>query len=227
MSAETTRQRRQIVLLIASLALTELLVGVSSVCFLRKTDALYSELIDRKAPILRQLRELAQESSNIHRYSLNLLLVAENPSEVQVVKEKLAKARVKNTQCLREIEHLNQGEHAEQLLIDLKTTGEWYSNAADSLVQLVSKSQREQALAFKTEIMSPAFEAYQSAQTALAEYTDSSFTKANDAATAQTKWMERIVVGFTSAPFLIGLGLLLMSVAYFVYFICSVREASD
>jgi hypothetical protein len=213
-------------LLITILVLIDLALGVSGYLFLNRADAAYSEIIDVEAPILNQIRVVTQTSANIHRYCLNLLLF-DKPSDLQILTNKIDSARKKNDECLKKIETMSWNQQSVLLLAKLKHTRDTYFRVSESFIQLATTPGKSEALAFKSQNVSPAFEAYQLAQAEFAEHIEKSFEKASDAATSQTKWMQRIVLGLAGAPILIGLGVLLTSALCFIQFIWSVRTAVD
>jgi hypothetical protein len=226
MSSKATGKQTRVLLAVIILALTQLILGVSSVLFLKKADTTYSHIIDTEVPILNHLRGVAKESADIHRFCLNILL-AENPSEIKAMTERIRNACKKNDERLKKIGEFSTNQQAEQMLNKLKSARDTYIEASQSFIDLASGSGRSEASVFRVATLRPAFEAYQAAQAEMAEYTQISADQASDAATAQIKSMQTILIGFASGPFVIGLVLLLISTVYFIYFIWSVREAAD
>lgn len=216
MNSDSKPQSGRLALLVTALALTGLIVGIWGAFLLRKTDAVYGDIVDVNTRVLADLQALTRASANVHRHCLNLLL-AEAPSELQHLKAQIGTAWKENDSRLTNILQLTRAKELESGSTKLKEARDAYYRAHESFLELVSKPGKNEALACKTNLMRPAFEEYQSAQAELAEYTQSSADKASDAATARAKSMQKMLIGFASWPFIFAFGVVVVSIVSFIF----------
>ncbi len=221
MSLETKRSK--IPFFIGLLALTQLFAGILSTVFLARTDTLYSEIIAVKVQTLKHLQVLTVESANIQRYCLSLLL-AESPAEIQSLKEKIASAWEKKHEHLERIESLASDSESERLLAQLKNSREVSFQACQSFIDLVAASTKGEALTPKAPVLHHAFEAYQATQVALGDYVHNLAAQASDATSAQTNLMKKVLLGFTTWPFILGLGLVLVFLGDILWRVWQIRQ---
>lgn len=208
-------QSGRIALLVTALALTGLVVAIWGAMVMRSSDAAYSRIVDVNTRILGDLQALTSASANVHRHSLNLLL-AQSASEVQSRQEEIGASWKENDARLANILQLARAMELEPLAARLKQNRDAYRQAHASFLEMLSKPSKDEALACRTNLMRPTFDAYQSAQSELAERAQSSADKASDAATARSKSMQRILIGFASWPFLLAVGATVVSIVWFI-----------
>lgn len=202
-------KRAKVPWLAGVLILSQLLVGLSGVWFLERSYQLYSGIVGVEAHCLNFLQALTLESANVHRSCLDLLL-AESPGEFQSAQAKIAGAWKRNDELLEKIGLLSQIRESKHLWVELRDARNSYAEACERFTNLVTASRRAQALADRTDRLRPAFEAYQAAQTALANQTDLLATQAAMAASTQTRQMEKVLLGLTTWPLALSLGLFLV-----------------
>jgi hypothetical protein len=205
-------------------ALLELGIGILGSFFLRKTDRLYTEVIETSVPLLNHLRIAAVEISNIQRFSGNLLL-ARSASETEVFKGRIDQTWRDVEIHLTEIDVLSKRQGLESFVTTMLVTRDCYRQASETFLKLATFPTESEALAFRADVLRPAFEALNSAQNELADYVATAAAEVSEKLSARAATRQRLLLALTAGPYFLGVAFIGASVMFWLLFVRKFDDA--
>lgn len=214
--------------LVVLLVVSNVATGIFSVYLLRKLDARYSELINQSVPVLNDMQTLTALTVEVMR-STNPSVVGRAPADSE---RGLARGRaaLERERALQEKLIKRQwlaADHAAR--IEVERTGAEFSRLAGEFLNQLAGGMTPVLVEAREQKLRPAFERYQTALTVATDVLEAHSLRTNDALSADTGSLSKIVLGVAGWPLIVMIALLVLTVCFVVVlmFVFRGKELGD
>jgi hypothetical protein len=214
MKNASQRNSRATLIVIGLLLFSNMATALVAYWAIDRLDARYTDELNTTVPGMHETMLLAQEAANTHRAAANLLL-ARTPEEAIEIQERLRTARVHELERLKQV-FPNGAVPQTNPQYPLWVAAHRYSELLDEFVDLIAKGDRDVAVAFRLDILRPAFDLYQARQREESIRLNYEALNTSGAISAQAKTGKSILLGFGGWPFFVMLAVMMVFAVFSV-----------
>ncbi|HVT72575.1 MAG TPA: MCP four helix bundle domain-containing protein [Lacunisphaera sp.] len=186
--------------LIVALLVSNLMVGLGSLWFLRSMDRRYAALYDRSVPVLNHLRTLTRELSTVQRLARRVSDPRNEPEWAALVTQlsEGSDAARAHGERIGGMELLKNSPH----YANLRNAGREYDNRVDEFLALVRADKLSEASQFNIAMLRPTYDRYMDLLDDVAVYVDREGNNLRARYAEESKRFGGLLLAFAGWPLL-------------------------
>ena len=213
-------------MLVVALIISNIVLGVCGVYFLRTVDRKYSILIDQAVPTLNDMQTLTMFVGDA-MHSTNLTLFNDStPNRMEMVQR--ARTAIERDRQLRNsiLKREWLSRNAEERL-HFQNAGEAFSQEAEHIASLLESGDTAEAIRRREQSLRPAFNRYVVATTKAADILEAESIRTSDKLTVRTGSMSNMLLGLASWPVILFCILTLVTAVFVIEFLLKLSSTDE